>query len=97
MRPSTSWRRVPASNGMPCWSSNSSAWSRKLAPTPSRRRVRPVSRQGRLFDGGANQALDDHAVHPFAIQLAVPAIDADLAETERRAEAPARHILRKDA
>ena len=45
----------------------------------------------------AEQALDDHAIAPYAIELAVALIDADFAEPELRHQCAAGRVLRKDA
>src|SRR6266480_1916465 len=70
MRPSTSWRKVPASNGMPSWSSSSCASSRKRAPTPSLKLARPVSRSRRPFHvgGGYLAATSRNAAQGLAVR-----------------------------
>src|SRR5262245_33530557 len=65
----------------------------------SRERSAPLpefeSRLGRR--SGVQQLLDDHAVPPRPFELAVPMVDADLAETAPTVEREACSVLRKDA
>src|SRR5262249_36443162 len=45
----------------------------------------------------SKQSLDDDDISPFAIELRVPLIDADLAKSKRNQEPPARGVFNEDA
>src|SRR5215211_4299229 len=53
-------------------------------------------RRTALKPGLTEQQLDDHAVAPLAVELAVAAVEPDLAEAERPAEREARFVLGED-
>jgi hypothetical protein len=56
-----------------------------------------VVRRQRTHGLGAEQLLKDHVVPPLAVELAVPAINADLAKADLPVAREAAGILREDA
>src|SRR5438445_5530619 len=72
------------------------SWSLARRPAPARP-TPPPTREGERAASSVQQLLDDHAIAPFAGELAVPLIDADDAESAGLVQPEARGVLGEDA